>query len=183
MQWPNGVVAEEDDWEFYPEAIKSWRSWLVVERPLSENVNGIDQIVRPEESVIMLRSITYQTLWTPRQEMIAQCVPLPTAGTAARPKPHTHACPDISHGCGIYSVKTKEQALAWKSYRQYDAVVWGQVNIWGHVYKFTKGYLSEFAYPANLVVPNDLGVWAGRITPEMLALELQQTYGVEAVTE
>lgn len=175
MQWPNGAVVEEDDWEFFPEAMKSWRAWRVINHSVDEEPDMLT------DGVLMLQSITYRTIWTPKQEMIAECVPMRLTADPAT-KSHTHSSPDLKHGCGIYSVKTEEQALEWRKYRPYDTVVWGKVSIWGHVYKFTKGYLSEFAYPSQIFVPDDLGTWNERITPEMLALELSETYGIEAVT-
>lgn len=176
MQWPNGAEVEEDDWEFFPEAIKSWRAWRVVNWQWNPEELG-------DNRVLMLQSITYRTMWTPKQEMIAECKPLKLVPEfPTKSLNNAHACPDLNHGCGIYSVKTEAQALEWKNYRVHDPVVWGQVNIWGHVYKFTKGYLSEFAYPARIYVPDDLGAWNHRISPEMVALELTDIYGVEAVT-
>ena len=177
MQWPNGAELEKDDWEFFPEAIKSWRAWRITHHEVEPD-QGMDK------NVILLQSITYRTVWIPKQEMIAECKPmaLVTEDPTSIPKQPVHSSPDLTHGCGIYSVKTEEQALEWRRYRFNDPVVWGQVNIWGHVYKFTKGYLSEFAYPARIFVPDDLASWKNLITPEMLALELTQTYGIEAVT-
>jgi hypothetical protein len=158
MQWPNG-------------AIKAWRSWRLIEHILPDFT-----------SVITLRSVTYTNEWLPRQEMIAECAPRALIGSP-KFKTTTHAVPDLNHGCGIYSVKTEAQALEWRQHIASQPCVWGEVNIWGHVYKFTRGYLSEFAYPARIIVPKDLKDWNNRFTPEMIALELQETYVIEAVIE
>lgn len=166
MAWP---VSEEprsnDDWKFYIEAIKSWRAWRVIEL----------------DGVLVLQSITFKSNWIPRQELIAECIP-----SRACPAPKIrHAAPDIDHGCGIYSLKDKEDAVVWsKDYpTETETIVYGEVFIWGHVFVFTKGYLSEYAYPANLIIPSGNGTLLDELGMDQLQLELSNTYQVEVVPE
>src|SRR6266496_5006988 len=108
---------EEDDWQFFAEAIKAWRAWRVIDY----------------DGVLVLRSITYQTNWLPRQEMIAQCVPDSLSLEKAQT---SHAAPDLEHGCGIYSLKNREDALTWSEFSgKLGTTVYGTVSIWGHAFK------------------------------------------------
>lgn len=164
MMWPYAQDdRSDDDWELYPEAIRAWRAWRVIDY----------------EGVFLLRSITYNSDWIPRQEMIACCIP----GPIPSKRPVTdHPAPDIDHGCGIYSLKEESDATIWMNHvSPAKAAVYGSVSIWGHVFKFTKGYLSEFAYPSHLVIPHHIGQLEDVISPEELSLELSKTYQVEAV--
>ena len=165
MKSPLGKdLREKDDWEFYAEAIQSWRAWRVID------FGG----------VLVLESITYKTTWIPRQEVIAECRNRVTRTTA-------HAAPDLDHSCGIYSLKSMEHAARWSGLpKDKDNVVYGRVSIWGHCFKFVDGYLSEFAYPSLIYVPTQKPKEEGidkdiDIDQEDLAIELSSTYRVEAI--
>jgi len=155
----------DDQWSFYPEAIKSWRSWYVIDH----------------DGVLVLRSITHDVVWIPRQELVAKCLKN-RLNKHPSTTPGPHATPNIDHGCGIYSVKTKEQCSAWVDYaNEYATTVYGEANVWGNVLAFTRGYLSEYAYPARLYVPDKPGKLG--LDQDELAHELSNTYLVEAVIE
>ena len=167
MQHPHFLeYTEEDEWDYYGEAFQSWRAWRVLER----------------DGVLVLQSVTYNCLWVPGQELIARCMP------NAKRRISCSFCPDLNHGCGIYSVKDPEDAIVWGKQRlASDTVVYGRVSIWGHCFKFTGGYLSEFAYPSFLFVPSNKEVLSGypknvQANSEEIATELNKTYRVEAVT-
>jgi hypothetical protein len=169
MAWHKDLPVEEmdpdDDWEFFVEAFQAWKAWRVVE------VDG----------VLLLESITYRCRWIPRQEMVASCHNKSTQ-TDIGP----HLTPNIRHGCGIYSVKEKEDAYQWFKWpSEQDTVVYGRVSIWGNIFKFTKGYISEFAYPSYLIVPDKIGYKLQQtdITQEELVHELKHTYIVDTVPE
>jgi hypothetical protein len=164
MMWNSELAneTEEEDWNFYIEAMEAWRAWRVIEL----------------DSVLLLQSITYRTNWIPRQEMQATCVP----STSAFPKPvKPHLTPSIEHGCGIYSVKTRLDALRWRHFpSSLDTVVYGRASIWGNVFLFTKGYISEFAYPSHLLIPQEMGKdLESVLSQEELSYELRRTYVVE----
>lgn len=163
--WSSDLVSErdEEDWKFYIEAIQAWRAWRVVEL----------------DGVILLQSITYRVNWIPRQEMVSEC-----RNSRKSNRPHvSHLSPNINHGCGIYTVKEQRDAIQWRRYPSHtDTVVYGRASIWGNVFQFTKGYISEYAYPAFLFVPHDIGEeLQGTLHPEELAYELSNSYGVESV--
>lgn len=155
---------EEKDWEFYAEPIESWRAWNVVSF----------------DDVLLLQSITYRVNWMPKQEMIAQCIRRPESDL----KVHSHLAPDIEHGCGIYSVKHFGQALRWMNFggsgdKKSSVRVMGKVFLWGHVFRFTEGFLSEYAYPSAIYVNTEHVEWFDA-EPEEIRRELSATYGVEA---
>jgi hypothetical protein len=165
MQWPLPPdEISEDNWQLVPEAFKAWRAWRVIDY----------------HNILMLESITHRVLWMPRQEMIAECR---TNHNGVRPK-IDHPAPDPEHGCGLYSVKNPDYAKIWQLYpKSTETVVWGSVSIWGHIFSFVKGYLSEFAYPSMFIIPNNLGDMGKDISRDELADELSRTYQVEAVLD
>lgn len=155
---------ETEDWEFYAEALQAWRAWKV----------------ELWDEVLILRSITYKTRWIPKQELIAECRPL----NETRIPKFPHLCPNLDHMCGIYSVKTLDDAHLWKKFPQNSVTaVYGQVSIWGNVFKFTRGYLSEFAYPSRLIVPELGNDFKEDVSQEEIAMILSDTYGVPAEVE
>lgn len=159
---------EKDEWEFFPQAFEAWRAWRIVEL----------------DGILLLQSVTHRTNWLPRQEFIAECLPIKKDGVVIRK--HVHAAPDLEHGCGIYSLKSAEGAMMWANeYLRTDTRVYGKVSIWGTCFKFQKGYLSELAYPSNLYVPPNVTASGDKrsidIHPEELAVELASTYRIEAM--
>jgi hypothetical protein len=158
---------EDDEWQFYIEPMKAYRAWRVIDW----------------DGVLALQSITYKVNWIPRQEMIAECRPKPNR----KPVVHVHAAPDLNHGCGIYSLKDLDDAVEWANWPpKTDTVVYGRVKVWGHCLNFTKGYLSEFAYPYKLFVPPNEStkdcVKEIDADAREVAMILSDTYKVEAVT-
>jgi len=161
MKWGPSLLeeTEDEDWGFYGEAIQAWKAWRVIE------LHGI----------LLLQSLVHRANWIPRQEMVSECM------NKSNPNFRPHLSPNIRHGCGIYSVKQQDWALQWQRYPNIeDVVVYGRVSIWGNVFKFTKGYISEYAYPSYLYVPPDKGQELYEtIHPEELRVELNNTYVVE----
>jgi hypothetical protein len=168
MQWPPPKSEHlEDDWQLFPEAFQAWRSWRVVEW----------------DGELILQSITYKdTNWIPRQEVIAEC--RPSLGGKVPEIPHP--APDPRHGCGLYSVKSQDSAAKWLNYvPTKQCGVFGRVSIWGHIFEFERGYLSEFAYPSFLIISESkMGEELSKyLSAEELAITLMDTYQVEVVTE
>lgn len=161
----------EDKWQFYAEPFEAWRAWRIIDW----------------DGVLVLQSITYKVNWIPRQEFIAECRENPSVKKKATT---VHAAPDLNHQCGIYCLKDKEAAIVWAenaaTWSKADPVAYGRINIWGHTLNFTKGYLTEFAYPAEIFVPPNNGFpdveRAIDTDARELARELASTYRVEAVT-
>ena len=152
-----GVKLDEEleDVPFFIEPIESFRAWRVLEHP---------------KRGLMLRSITHKVGWPHRKPMIAHC--LHQLKPTWNEKPHT--APNVLHRCGIYSVKTMEDALRWG--QASPNICWGKVAIWGHVLRYKLGYISEYAYPRG---PLQL-----KIDPKFgnhgeVAHELEKLYGVK----
>lgn len=145
---------------FYIEPIVSWRAWKC-------SFDG---------DTVVLRSITYQrVVWPNREELKAECQREILARLPG------HVAPNQTHGCGIYSVKTSEDALLWALANRNGPVrVIGEVKIWGRILQYERGYISEYAYPANFYVPENYDHWeiAPDAEPEELALALESTFKV-----
>jgi len=164
MQWGEEMQGqlEPDEWEFYAEAIQSWRAWRAVEL----------------DGVLLLQSITYRDIhWIPRQELVADC-----KKNDNYKRDYPHCAPSIRHGCGIYSLKNAEDVNFWKNYpTPTDTIIYGRSSIWGNVFKYTKGYISQYAYPSYLFTPANVGVELKHtVSAEELRMELSRTYVVEA---
>lgn len=116
----------------YVEPVIAWRCWMT------------------DKATERLRSWTKALSWTPNQEMEAKCYgphkTLPFGGQV----PPSHPSPSV-HGCGMYGVKTLDQAEQWAV--QSTIGVIGVVKLWGRVIVCQDGYLAQFAYPAALVYP------------------------------
>lgn len=97
-----------------------------------------------------------------------------------------HITPSRSHNCGIYAVNTLDRALRWHDSSALTGRIcaYGEVKLWGTVFRYTKGYLAQYAYPKQL--------WVSHVLPEAIAnvysaqeivKSLRKTYkGVEVRT-
>jgi hypothetical protein len=130
-----------------------------------------------EDGKMKLRSITYKTSWPSGEPIEAAC-------QVTRYNTHAeHPTPDPGHGCGIHAVKEENDAMLWLNQGFYvkapELRCYGEVKLWGTVYRYTKGYLAQYAYPSKL--------WIDPVTPDWFpvdsreaAHELRRTYrGVE----
>lgn len=155
---------EDDNWQFYAEPLQAWRAWRIM----------------IWDGILVLESITYKVPWIPRQEFVAECI----SDNSLEHRISRHAPPDLDHGCGIHSLKSKDDAMLWMRLpAKMDTVAFGRVSIWGHCLKYTKGYLSEFAYPSLIYIPVNQEAWGELgINAKELAHDLAETYRVEAVT-
>lgn len=152
----------EDEWEFYAEALQAHRAWRVVLK----------------DDVFLLKSLHYTPFWLPRTEFTADCL--------NKDKYHAEGSPNIDCGCGVYSVKDLDYAIEWAYGFKHDSfVIYGNVSIWGSIFKFEYGFLSQYAYPSLFYVRN----YKGRIekefecSPDELATEISNSYRVEAVVQ
>lgn len=138
-------VEEKQQTNFYVEPFIGWRSWNIVVM----------------DDKVLLRSITYKTIWTPGTEFVAHCKRNLGPYDSFE---HNHDSPNKHHGCGIYAVKTEEDAARWLSFSPESRMrVMGEVKLWGIVYRYTRGFLSQYAYPKSIYVPHE--------TPEQYPLE------------
>lgn len=150
------------DYETYMEPFLGWRAWNVVEEDSKE---------------LRLRSITYQRIWMPEVAFEAICAP--TLWSKNRPK-HKGISPNKDCGCGIHAVMSKNDSLVWQNFGDQSKLrVVGEVKLWGVVYKYTRGYLAQYAYPKSILVPHEIPD-AFSMTAQEAVKELRRTYrGVE----
>lgn len=147
---------------FYIDPWIGWRSWNVI-------------LIKDEA---LLRSITYKTIWKPGTELVAHCMKSVTNDKEYWE--NGHESPDKAHGCGVYAVKTEEDAARWLNFSPESRMrVMGEVKLWGTVFRYTRGYLSEYAYPKSIFVPHDIPEQFP-IDSRELVHELRKSYrGVE----
>lgn len=139
MQDP--VAANETfvDYQTYIEPFVGWRAWNIT-------IETGDKI--------RLRSITHQKLWIPEVPFEAKCLPTMWNKKSERP---VHAAPHKECGCGIHAVMDKEGAMEWHGFgNSMKMRCIGEVKLWGVVFRYTRGYLAQFAYPKELWVPHDV---------------------------
>jgi hypothetical protein len=125
----------------YIEPIVGWRTWLVVQ----------------EGEGFRLRSVVYDALWPPRNELGARCLhrallPLPWRRRSK------HLPPARGCGCGIYAAREPEEAATYlEGYSAAAALsihrVIGTVSLWGRVVECRRGWRASRAYPKTIYVP------------------------------
>lgn len=125
--------------------------------------------VNIDKDPITLNSITYNIEWPIKEKMQADCM--------ANEKwkiDNPHKTPNMSHKCGLYSVKEefKENLDLWG--RGKKNIVFGIVLIWGTVFEYEKGYLSQYAYPLEIYALR--GEW--ELEPEEIIPILADEYGI-----
>lgn len=158
---------ELEETELYIEPFIAYRAWAV----------------HPDEETgkMLLRSLTYKVDWPSGEPMEAKCMLYENGYNSIHRD--THKSPDAEHSCGIHAVKEIEDAHLWMNQGFYitapELRCVGEVKLWGKVYRYTKGYLAQYAYPSK--------IWVDPIQPEKFpvdskeaAHELRRTYrGVE----
>lgn len=129
-------VLENKEKPLYFEPIIGWRAWNIY--------------VDPKRGRVRLQSITYKLLWPPGSPFRARC------NTKQNLR---HEAPNLVHKCGIYSVKNEDDAARWMNYQRSNSNCIrgiGEVKLWGNIYKFTRGYVAEYAYPASVHIDHDI---------------------------
>jgi hypothetical protein len=126
----------------YVEPIVGWRTWLVV----------------CEGEGLRLRSVVYDTPWSPHNELIARCLSWHRAFSLPWRRRSEHVPPARGCGCGIYAAREPEEAASYLEGRSWaDALgvhrVIGTVSLWGRVVECTHGWRGSHAYPKKIYVP------------------------------
>lgn len=149
------------DYDTYIEPFIGWRAWNII--LVGDNVR--------------LTSITHQKTWPPGEEMRAECVPTMWNRGADRIR---HSAPNKNCNCGIHAVLTMEDALQWHAFATPEKMrCVGEAKLWGIVYRFTRGFLAEYAYPSKIWVPHETP-HDFPLEPRECVRELRRTYkGVE----
>lgn len=141
--------------DMYIEPFTAWRAWTIH--------------VDTEKSKVRLQSITYRLYWPPESPFCARCVKM--AGFYGWSTPSginpEHTSPNVDHGCGIHGLKDEEDALKWMGYGgTLQLRCYGEIKMWGLVYRFTKGYLAEYAYPKK--------IWIDHQVPENFPIDSRE---------
>jgi hypothetical protein len=105
-----------------------------------------------------LRSVVYDTLWPPRNELVARCLSRSRALLARLRRRSEHVPPAGSCGCGIYATREPEEAASYLEEHSWgDALsvqrVIGTVSLWGRVIECRRGWRASHAYPQTIYVP------------------------------
>lgn len=137
-----------------------WRSWDVVN----------------EGEGFRLRSVVYDALWLPRNELIARC--LHRTFTLPWRRRSAHVAPASGCGCGIYATREPGEAASYldgRSWAEGLSVhrVIGTVSLWGCVVECRRGWRASCAYPHRIYVPERRApYWLRAERPEEIALGL-----------
>jgi hypothetical protein len=119
----------------YPGSIEAWRIWRVHDLALTG---------RPAQT--FLAAVAKRgSLWRHRERATAEC----------RTHSSGHAAPHPECTCGIWGMKTREDAISALSiyvvnHRHLPHYAIGRVNLWGVIVECESGYRAQYAYPAEL---------------------------------
>jgi hypothetical protein len=142
--------------ELIHEAIVGWRVWRL------GSIKRMDSTTE-----VFLRSCVRSDFWQPLQRLEAACV--------------RHALPSRTCECGIYALKARTEALEWARWARSvfpNAVVIGQVNLWGNVLQFSRGYRAQYAYPYHLEIGDDVAL---ELDPDEVARQLRTSYLIDVI--
>lgn len=110
---------------------------------------------------LRLRSVVFNTIWTPQEELVAACnhiwarLPLRRLWPAAT----RHETPSRRCTCGIHAARDLETAASYL--HMYDDVrqphlrcrAIGRVSLWGSVVEGEHGWRASHAYPERILLP------------------------------
>lgn len=132
-----------------------WRTWVMVGYPLDFTLNQHSSV-----EAGLLYSPLRGTPWPARQKLIAVC----GGGDSYNEK---HKVPADRCTCGIYALNEdnfERFHFSWIRSENVFPVV-GKVKQWGNIYYGPAGQRSEFAYPCELYLPDEVN----RATRDMLS--------------
>ena len=117
--------------ELYLEPILGWRAWKVHRGRLYSTVWG--------------------NLWPERTRLEARC------GLGGRSSPGglrgMHDAPALQCDCGIYALKTREDALYLaRQITAPDISAIGRVSLWGRVVETQRGYRAQYGYVYDVML-------------------------------
>jgi hypothetical protein len=123
-----------------------WRSWAIVQ----------------QRGKLRLRSVVFDTIWSPQVELHAGCNRLWTRLRVPlrRRRENAHEAPVAHCSCGIYATKHPQAAAdylylysdVYQPQLRYRAI--GRVLLWGSVVEAAKGWRAASAYPERLYLPD-----------------------------
>jgi hypothetical protein len=118
----------------YVEAFEGWRAWRV----------------SSDRCDFRLLSVVQETVWPPREELVAECARRRLLVRRAR----RHAAPEELCACGIYAT-TLDRLRPYLDARSDRPAryVFGRVRLWGTIVECEQGWRASRAYPAEIIVP------------------------------
>ncbi len=125
----------------YAEPLIGWRTWAGVE----------------EDGDLTLRSIVFDSRWSPRERLEAVCAHRARSRLLARLlRTEAHEAPGEGCECGIYAARAPDLILPYLDrhalLRWARSAVVGRVALWGRVIECERGWRGAFAYPTRLYV-------------------------------
>lgn len=168
----------------YAGTIEGWRLWIAARHEVKYFDNARDAR-RKLRGPYLLRSVTAEDMWRPKQPMVADCNISPGYRFDLTHGDEDHACPDSECKCGIYAVHSLEKLMEMydgvsRAYFRFDmerhVAVVGKVKLWGKVIPAQWGWRAQYGYPSNLYI---VDTFMGRIRNrrERVKEDLKQ-YGV-----
>ena len=138
--------------------ITAWRGWLVWG---DDRADGSGHVIR----LGSVPKLGY--IWPPLTAPPAQCR---REGVCAGP-------PRLGCTCGYYGLDAPVFAARSRRLAATPFVIVGKVHLWGRVIVCASGWKAEYAYPAELLIPTDVGWAPDRL--EEISRDLRD-YGVPA---
>ena len=152
----------------YAGTIEGWRLWIAARHEVKYFDNAKDAR-KKLRGPYLLRSVTAEDMWRPRQPMVADCNITPGYRFDLTHGDEDHAFPDSECKCGIYAVQSLEKLMEMydgvsRAYFRFDmerhVAVVGKVKLWGKVIPAQWGWRAQYGYPSNLYI---VDTFMGRI--------------------
>ncbi|MBA2365788.1 MAG: hypothetical protein H0V77_04975 [Actinobacteria bacterium] len=181
MRFPDDLGGGVAD---YPGTVEGWRLWIA-RRHVIRYFDNSWGVRRKKTGPYLLRSVTCDDFWRPRQAKVADCTQTLGFLFELTHSGGDHNAPDPKCKCGLYAVDSLTRLLevydTWSKLgsrleiERYPAVV-GRVKMWGKVIPGEHGWRAQYAYPAELfIVKSVIGNLVNRHLP---LYEDLQNYGV-----
>ena len=152
----------------YAGTLEGWRLWIAARHEIKYFDGGRDAR-KKLRGPYLLRSVTAEDMWRPKQPMVADCNISLGYRFDLTHGDEDHACPDSDCKCGIYAVGSLNKLMEMydgvsRAYFRFDmerhiAVV-GKVKLWGKVIPAQWGWRAQYGYPSDLYI---VDTFMGRI--------------------
>jgi hypothetical protein len=152
----------------YAGTLEGWRLWIAARHEI-KYFDGARDARKKLRGPYLLRSVTAEDMWRPKQPMVADCNISLGYRFDLTHGDEDHACPDSECKCGIYAVGSLKKLMEMydgvsRAYFRFDmerhiAVV-GKVKLWGKVIPAQWGWRAQYGYPSNLYI---VDTFMGRI--------------------
>jgi len=152
----------------YAGTLEGWRLWVARRHEIKYFDGSRDARVKLR-GPYLLRSVTAEDMWRPKQPMVADCNVTPGYRFDLTHGDEDHACPDSECKCGIYAVHSLKKLMEMyegtsRAYFRFDmerhTAVVGKVKLWGKVIPAQWGWRAQYGYPSSLYI---IDTFMGRI--------------------